>query len=191
MSDISHYIDGKRVEGTSGRWRRRLQSGDRREDPPRRASPAPREVDRGGAGRGRGVPRLGRDPAADPRPHPVQVPRTARAASTTRSRGSITAEHGKVLSDAAGRGHPRHRGRRVRLRHPASAEGRVHRAGRPRHRQLVAAPAARRLRRHHAVQLPGDGADVDVPDGDRLRQHLHPEAVGARSVGRLSASPSC
>ena len=40
------------------------------------------------------------------------------------------------------------------------------------------------VRRHHAVQLPGDGADVDVPDGARLRQHLRPEAVGARSVGR-------
>ncbi len=38
-------------------------------------------------------------------------------------------------------------------------------------------------RRHHAVQLPGHGADVDVPDRARLRQHLHPEAVGERAVG--------
>ena len=42
----------------------------------------------------------------------------------------ITAEHGKVLSDAKGEVHARPRGRRVRLRHPAAAQGRVHRAGR-------------------------------------------------------------
>ena len=39
-----------------------------------------------------------------------------------------------------------------------------------------------RVRRHHAVQFPGDGADVDVPGGDRLRQQLRAEAVGARSL---------
>ena len=38
----------------------------------------------------------------------------------------------------------------------------------------------RRVRRHHAVQFPGDGADVDVSDGDRVRQHVRAEAVGAR-----------
>ena len=47
----------------------------------------------------------------------------------------------------------------------------------------TAAPAGRRLRRHHAVQFPGDGAAVDVPDGDRLRQHLHPQALGEGAVG--------
>ena len=44
--------------------------------------------------------------------------------------------------------------------------------------------AGRRLRRHHAVQFPGDGADVDVPARARLREHLHPQAVGEGSVGR-------
>ena len=73
---------------------------------------------------------------------------------------------------------------RVRLRHSASAQGRVQRAGRHRRGQLLDAPAAGRVRRHHAVQLPGDGADVDVPDRDRLRQHLRPQAFRARSVGR-------
>ena len=42
------------------------------------------------------------------------------------------------------------------------------------------APAGRRLRGHHAVQLSGDGADVDVSGRARLRQHVHPQAVGAR-----------
>ena len=37
--------------------------------------------------------------------------------------------------------------------------------------------AARRGRRYHPVQLPVDGPDVDVSDGDRLRQLLHPQAL--------------
>ena len=45
------------------------------------------------------------------------------------------------------------------------------------------ASVARGRRRYHAVQLPGHGADVDVPRCDRLRQHLYPEAVRARPVG--------
>ncbi len=36
---------------------------------------------------------------------------------------------------------------------------------------------------HHAVQLPGDGAHVDVADGDRVRQHLRAQADRARPVG--------
>ena len=32
--------------------------------------------------------------------------------------------------------------------------------------------ATRCLRRHHAVQFPRDGPDVDVSHGARLRQHL-------------------
>ena len=40
-------------------------------------------------------------------------------------------------------------------------------------------PAPRRLRRDHAVQLPGHDPAVDVPAGRRLRQHLRAEALGA------------
>jgi acyl-CoA reductase-like NAD-dependent aldehyde dehydrogenase len=36
---------------------------------------------------------------------------------------------------------------------------------------------------HHAVQFPGDGADVDVSDGYRLRQYVCTEAVGEGSDG--------
>ena len=46
------------------------------------------------------------------------------------------------------------------------------------------------VRRHHAVQLPGHGAALDVSGRDRLRQHLHPEAVGARPVGARCSSAS-
>ena len=49
------------------------------------------------------------------------------------------------------------------------------------------APAARRRRRHHAVQLSRHDPDVDVRPGDRLRQRLHPQAVGARPVGADAA----
>ena len=95
---------------------------------------------------------------------------------------AISKEHGKTHADAAGRARPRHRRGRFRLRHPASSEGRVQPQCRPRHRQLVRPPTARRRRRHHAVQLPGHGADVDVSGGDRLRQHLPAEAVRARPL---------
>ena len=81
-----------------------------------------------------------------------------------------------------GRGHPRHGGRRVRLRHPAAAQGRVLRAGLDRHRRLLVPPAARRLRRDHAVQLPDHGPDVDAPDGDRHGQHVRAQALRARPV---------
>ena len=82
-----------------------------------------------------------------------------------------------------GRGAPRPRGGRVRLRHPPAAEGRVLRRGLDRRRRPLLPPAARRLRRDHPVQLPGDGADVDAPGGDRGRQHLRPEALRARPLG--------
>ena len=88
--------------------------------------------------------------------------------------------------------HPaRPRSGRVRLRHPAPAEGRIHRERRARHRPLLDAPAARRRRRHHAVQLPGHDPDVEVRARARLRQRLHPQAVGARSRRCRCGSPSC
>jgi malonate-semialdehyde dehydrogenase (acetylating)/methylmalonate-semialdehyde dehydrogenase len=66
----------------------------------------------------------------------------------------LSSEHGKTFVDAKG---DIQRGLEVggiRLRHPASAEGRIQRQRRPGHRSLFAAPAARRRRRHHAVQFP-------------------------------------
>ena len=64
------------------------------------------------------------------------------------------------------RRHPaRYRGHRVRHRHPAPAQGRVHRGCGRRHRRLLDPPAARRGRRHHAVQLPGDDPAVEGRPG--------------------------
>ncbi len=80
--------------------------------------------------------------------------------------------------------HPaRHRSRRIRLRHSASVERRVHRRRRPRHRPLFCPPAAWCRRRHHAVQFSGNDPAVESCTGDRLRQCLHPQAVRARSFG--------
>ena len=75
---------------------------------------------------------------------------------------------------------------------PAShgADARQHRpAGRLRNRS----PPARRLRGHHAVQLPGDGAALDVPGRDHLRQHVRAQTLreGApfsRAPGRAARS---
>ena len=91
--------------------------------------------------------------------------------------GLVTAEHGKTLEDAKGSVTRGHRGGRVRLRPAAADEGRVQPPGRRRRRSALGPPSGGRVRRHHAVQLPGHGAAVDGPAGDRLRQRLHPQAV--------------
>ena len=105
----------------------------------------------------------------------------------------LTAEHGKVLSRRARRGGPRAGEHRVRLRRAAPAQGRVQRAGLDRRRRLQHPPAARCRRRHHAVQLPGDGPDVDVRQRARLRQHVRAQAAREGSVGvavhRRAAEP--
>ena len=62
----------------------------------------------------------------------------------------ITSEHGKVLSDALGRGEPGPGGGGVRLRHPAPDQGRVHRERLDQGRRALGPPAARRGRHHLA-----------------------------------------
>ena len=99
----------------------------------------------------------------------------------------VTREHGKTLGRSARQRAARHRDGRVRLRHPQPAHGPA--PGEHRHqRRLRNEPASgRRLRRHHAVQLPGDGAAVDVPRRHHLRQHVRPEAVGKGAALRRAA----
>ena len=59
-----------------------------------------------------------------------------------------------------------------------------------RHRRAHRAAAGRRGGRHHAVQLPGDGAAVDAGQRRRLRQRLRAQAVREGSVGRRCSWPS-
>ena len=88
----------------------------------------------------------------------------------------ITAEHGKVFTEAQGEVM---RGIEIvefACGIPQLLKGDYTEQVSHRHRQLDHAPAVGRGRRYHAVQLPGHGADVDVPGGHRLRQHLRAQA---------------
>ena len=89
----------------------------------------------------------------------------------------LTAEHGKVPSDALGEIARGLENLEFACGIPNLLKGGFTRAGQHGRRRLPDPPAARRRGRHHAVQLPGDGADVDVRDRDRVRQHVHPQAV--------------
>ena len=90
-------------------------------------------------------------------------------------------------------------GRGVRVRHLAPAQGRPLRERLDRRRRALQARPAGRGRHHLAVQLPGDGADVVLPDRHRGRQHRRPQAqregpvrgrCGSRGSGRRPVSPT-
>ncbi len=96
----------------------------------------------------------------------------------------ITAEHGKVLSDAIGEVTRGHRGGRVRVRHSRAAQGRVHRPG----RRAASIPIRCASRSACVAGITPFNFPAMVPlwmcaRRDRLRQQLHSEAVRARSVG--------
>ena len=103
----------------------------------------------------------------------------------------LTAEHGKVLTDAMGEVARGLENIEFACGIPQLIKGELLRAGRERHRRVLDPPAARRRRRHHAVQLPGDGPDVDVRQRPGLRQHVRAQAEREGSVGRRCSSPSC
>ena len=160
--------------------RRRLRPGDG-------GARATRRVRERGRGRRRrasgahGVPGMVGDAAAAAGRGAVPLSRAAAA----RRRPHRRADHRRARQDArrrARRGAARARGRGVRLRDPAPAQRRRHRERRARGGQLRGAPAARGVRWDHAVQLPGDGADVDVPDRARVRQYVRAQAERERSV---------
>ncbi len=178
---VSHWIGGRTVAGASGR-----------EGPvydPATGRIA-RYVDfaigrRGGDGRrgGQGrVPGLAGDVDLEADRRHVQDPEPRRdAPQGPRGAAHRRARQGPVRCPRRDR--PRPREPRVRVRHRQPDEGRLLRAGLRRRRRLPDPPAARRGRRHHAVQLPGDGPDVDVRHGHRDRQHVHPQAVREGPVG--------
>ena len=160
-----------------------------------------RAAGRGAAGRARPTSTPpSRPPSARSRPGATSRSRAARASCspsatlvekhTRRARPDRRLRARQGARRRQGRGDPRDGGRRVRVRAPAAAQGRVLRPGLDRHRRVLVPPAARRVRRHHAVQLPGHGPDVDAPDGDRDREHVRAQAVRARPVGVATSSPS-
>ena len=190
LASVPLWINGQRTVVAQLAQRQRDQRRDRQGRSARCRSPNADGRRCGREGGRRGVSGVAGDAAAAPRAHPDAVPRADGAAPEgarrDRQRG---ARQGVPRRDGVGAA--RHRGGRVRRRRAAPAQGRARRIGRPRRRRALAAAAARRLRRHHAVQLPGDGAAVDVPDRAGLRQHVRAEAVGERSVGRASGWRSC
>ena len=95
----------------------------------------------------------------------------------------ITAEHGKVLSRRARRGDAGPRGRRVRVRHPAPAQGRVQRERLDRASTSTRSGSRSAWWRDLPVQLPGDGAAVVRPDRDRVRQRGGAQAEREGPVG--------
>ena len=181
MREIGHFIGGKTVKGDLRPLRRRLRPQYRRGA----GQGGARQQSRGRAGhrqcRG-GAAGLGGHQSAAPRARDVQVSRAGRRRNTTTSPNCCPPSTARCLPTRKRRHPARPRGGGIRLRHSASDEGRIHRRRRPRHRPLFDAPAARRGRRHHAVQFPGDDPAVEMRAGDRLRQCLHPQAIGARPI---------
>ena len=179
MRDIGHFIGGKTVKGTSGR-QGDVFDPNTGEVQAKVALASKTEVAAGHRQCRGGLPGLGRDQPAAPRPGDVQVSR-AGGQGIRRSRPAAVVRARQDLSRRQRR-HPARPGSgRIRLRHSASAERRIHRERRPWHRSLFGAPTARRGRRHYPVQFPGDDPVMEMRAGDRLRQCLHPQAVGTRS----------
>ena len=162
MRDIGHFIGGKAVKGRSGRFgdvfdpnTGEIQAKVALAARPRSRKPLPM-------------------PRRLSRPGPPPTRSAARACCSSFSiscRGRRRSRQAALLR--ARQDHPRRQGRHparrrgggVRLRHSASAQGRIHRRRRARHRFLLDAPAARRRRRHHAVQFPGHDPDVEICAG--------------------------
>ena len=162
--------------------------GDRRAGRPRPA------LRRGGRRRGRprraaGAARLAQGAAAGEGPAGTRAPRRAGPASR-RARRARHRRHGQDAGGCQRRGRPRHRVGRVGRRHPPSAQGREPRGGRVRHRRRAGAPAGRCGRRDHALQLPGDDPALVPALRGRLRERVHPQALGARPSPARSGSAS-
>ena len=182
MTTIQHWIAGKPDAPAARPAPRRSTTRPPARSRPRCCSPRPRDVESAIARRLGRVPRLVADLGERPDQDHVRLPRAGERERRAARRG----DHRRARQGAlrrARRGAARPRGRRVRLRHPEPAQGRLLRPGVDRRGHVLVPRAARRRRRHHAVQLPGDGADVDVPGRDRLREHVRAQAQRAGPVG--------
>ncbi|CAI7991767.1 Putative 3-oxopropanoate dehydrogenase [Geodia barretti] len=105
------------------------------------------------ARRGGGAARLGRHAAVAQGAGHLRLQGAGRKPQGRAGQGGDAgARQGAVGRDRLGE--PRARGAGVRLRHPAPAAGRLHRGGGHWRRQFLDPCAARRGRRHYALQLP-------------------------------------
>ena len=182
---VGHLIHGRPVPGRAGASPR-PRPGDRPGDEAGRA----RERRRGGGGRRLGrrrLPRLGGDAAGAPRPGHVPV-QAARRGARRRARRPrhVGARQGPVRRAGVHRPRPRDRG--VRLRDPAPPQGRVLRG--------ASGPGidSYTLRQPLGVcagitpfNFPAMVPMWMFPVAIALRQHLRPQAFGARPVDRPAA----
>jgi hypothetical protein len=102
----------------------------------------------------------------------------------------LTAEHGKVVGDALGELQRGIENVEFASYAPELLKGEHSRNVGPAIDSWSEFQALGCHGRHHAVQLPGHGAAVDVADGRGLRQHLHPQALRARPVQRAAGGPA-
>ena len=103
----------------------------------------------------------------------------------------LTKEHGKVLGDALGEVARGLENIEFACGIPNLLKGGYSEQASTGDRRLQHQAAARRGGRHHAVQLPGDGADVDVRQRPRVRQHVRAQAQREGSVGQHVHRPNC
>ncbi len=184
MKEISHFIGGRHVAGTSGRFGDVFNPATG-EVQSRVPFASREEVARAVADAQRAFPAwAGLNPQR--RARVMFTFKTLIEKNFDKLAERLSSEHGKVIADSKG---DIQRGLEViefACGIPASDEGRVHARRGARHRRLFAAPAFGCGRGHHAVQFPRDDPDVDVRHRGRLRQLLHPEAE-RESAGRASA----
>jgi hypothetical protein len=94
----------------------------------------------------------------------------------------VTREHGKTIDESRSSVRRAIDNVDIAIGDPAADQGTALEGRRARHRLPHRAPADGRVRRDHAVQLPGDGADVVPAARDRVRQHVHRQAERARAA---------
>ena len=144
------------------------------------------DLDRAVRSRAAGVPRMARDLAGRARPRLLPAEERPRGAQGRARRDRLPRQR-QGDQGRGGRGPARNRVRRGGHRDPVAHAG-LEPGGRlPRDRLRHDPPADRRLRRHHAVQLPLHGAALVPPVRDRVRRHVHPQAVRA-GPSRLRAA---
>ena len=181
MRTIEHWIAGTSTPGSSDRTGAVFNpaTGQQQSEVCLGSRGDVRSGDRRGQGR---LPRLVADFPVEADKGSVRFPRAGQLAR----RGDRGADHRRARQGALRRargGAARARGGGVRVRDPHPAEGRLLRPGIDRRGLLLVPGAARCGRGHHAVQLPGDGPDVDVPCRHRLWQHVRAQAQRTRPLG--------
>ena len=190
--DPQNYIGGRWVASGRHPLRRGAQSRHRRAARAACRSGSAADVDRAVQAALKAYPGLARDPAGPPGEAAVQAQGPARGALRGRR------AHGARASTAR-----RSTSRAVSVRRAIDnvdialgdsrtrMHGHLARGHRDRHRLPHRAPAARRVRGDHAVQLPGHGADVVPALRGRVRQHVHRQAERARAALAGAACSRC